>query len=421
MALKTALVWGAGQTVLKMILSFLSIKITAIYLGPAGLAMVGQFSNFFTLLQAAIGSAINTGVTNLTAQADNDGARLRTLWGTAMSGSLLIGGVLALVVALASYPISQWLFKDGAYWPAVVGGAIGIPVVMAGLVFNGAINGLKQISLLGKIGIVGALCGTLVFVPLCYFFGVWGGLAAVTVSTCGIAAVTVLLMLRASSWQWADFGLRWDGAVARQLLAFFPMLLVHAVAEPIAPLLMRDTMLATLGATSTGFWQAALRLSDMYTLVVTTAVSMFLMPHLASIKDDRAFGRELGLTVLKVAGIVALGAAMIYLCRDLVIAIVFTKQFQPVRELLALLFIGNIFKLASWPLRMALVIKLRAKWYILVEIGVALAQIGLTKLWVGELGANAANAAYAAAYGVAFVILLYSNKDYLYGLQRQKK
>ncbi|MYN47377.1 oligosaccharide flippase family protein [Pseudoduganella sp. FT93W] len=419
MALKVALIWGAGQTALKMVLSFLSIKITAVYLGPVGLAMVGQFGNFFTLLQAVVGSALNTGVTNLSAQTD-DRAQLRRVWGTAMSGSLLLGGAMALLVALASYPIAQWLLKDGAYWPAVVGGAVSVPVVMVGLVLNGAINGRKQISLLGRIGMGGALAGTLVFVPLCYLFGVWGGLFAYSLSTCCVCLVTVIAVYWSRDWHWADFGLCWDSAVARQLLAFFPMLLVHAVAEPIAPLLMRDAMLANLGATSTGFWQAALRLSDMYTLVVTTAVTMFLMPHLASIKDDRQFGRELWRMMLQVAGITALGAGVIYLCRDLVISIVFTREFRPVRDLLAYLFLGNIFKLASWPLRMALVIKLRAKWYILVEIGVALAQIGLTHWWLADLGANAANAAYAVSFGLALVILLYSNKDYLYGLQRQK-
>ena len=419
MALKTALIWGAGQTALKMVLSFLSIKITAVYLGPAGLAMVGQFGNFFSLLQAAAGSAINTGVTNLTAQAD-DQQRLRQVWGTAMSGALLLGGALALGVALGARPIAVWLLKDGAYWPAVAGGALSVPVVMVGLVFNGAINGRKQISLLGRIGMGGALAGTLVFVPLCYLFGVWGGLFAYSLSSCCLCLATLLAMQRARDWHWADFRLRWERPVVRQLLAFFPMLLVHAVAEPIAPLLMRDAMLAGLGATATGFWQAALRLSDMYTLIVTTAVTMYLMPHLASIKDDRRFGRELLRMVCQVAGVTAAGALLIYLCRDLVISIVFTRQFQPVRDLLAFLFLGNIFKLASWPLRMALVIKLRAKWYILVEVGVALAQIGLTRLWLQDLGANAANAAYAVAYGAALLILLYSNKDYLYDLQRQK-
>lgn len=414
MALKKALSWGMAQTVTRMVLSFLSIKITAVYLGPIGLALVGQFGNFFSLAQAAVGSAISTGVVNLTAQADGR-ARQVAVWGTALRMSLLIGGAMALVVIALAWPLAQWLLKDGEYWPAIVLGAVSIPLATAGTTMTAAINGIKRIDLLGIIGIAAALIGALIFIPLCYGWGVRGGLTAYALSTCCTVVVALLVVVRAPTLRLAEFRLSWDGPIARQLLAFFPMLLVHAVAEPIAPLLMRDALVVQLGATSAGYWQAGLRLSDMYTLVLTTAVTMYLMPHLASIKGDRAFGRELALTVFKVSGLTAAGALAVYLLRDLVIAIVFTKQFLPVGNLLDFLFLGNVFKMASWPLRMALVIKLRAKWYILVEIAVAALQIALTYLWLPPLGVRGATAAYAAAYGFAFLVLLYSNKGYLYG------
>ncbi|MYM26675.1 oligosaccharide flippase family protein [Duganella sp. FT135W] len=415
MALKRALGWGAAQSVLRMVLGFLSIKITAVYLGPAGLALVGQFGNFFTLMSGAFGTAINTAVVNLTAKAGDDGVDgLATLWGTAMRLALLIGLALCVLVALASQPIAAWLLKDGAYWPAIVAGAASIPLSMAGFVITGGLNGQKRISVLGVIGIVSSLLGSLVFVPLCYWFGVWGGLLAFAVSNCCVLLTALGVLARERTAALAPFGGRWDPAVVRSLWAFFPMLLVHSITEPIAPLMVRDALVVQLGATTAGFWQAALRLSDMYSLVLTTAVSMYLMPHLAGIKDEREFGRELWRTMGKVAGLTAVGALAIYLLRDLVIAIVFTRQFVPVRELLGYLFLGNVLKMAAWPLRMALVIKLRAKWYIVLEIVVAVLQIALTHAWLPLLGAQAATAAYAAAYGLALLVLLYSNKGYLY-------
>ena len=415
MALKKALSWGAAQTATRMVLSFLSIKITAIYLGPIGLAMVGQFGNFFTLAQGVIGSAINTGVMNLTAQQSDNRPGQVAVWGSAMHMTLLIGGLMAAVVALLAVPLSQWLLKDEAYWPAIVLGAASIPVAMVGTTMTGAINGIKRIDLLGVIGIAAALVGALIYIPLCYTWGVRGGLAAYALSTCCTVVMALLVTARSPALALREFRPSWDRAIMRQLIAFFPMLLVHAVAEPIAPLLMRDALVVQLGATSAGYWQAALRLSDMYMLVLTTAVTMYLMPHLASIKDERAFGRELAVTVLRVSGLTALGALAVYLLRDLVIAIVFTRQFYPVGDLLDLLFLGNVFKMASWPLRMALVIKLRAKWYILVEIAVALLQIALTHWWLPSMGVRGATAAYAAAYGASLLVLLYSNKGYLYG------
>ena len=37
---------GAVQTVVSMVLSFISIKITSVYLGPAGLGTLGQLTYF---------------------------------------------------------------------------------------------------------------------------------------------------------------------------------------------------------------------------------------------------------------------------------------------------------------------------------------------------------------------------------------
>lgn len=420
MALKTALFWGGAQTVIRMVLSFVSIKVTAVFLGPAGLALVGQLGNFISLLQGTLGNAIQTGVVKLTAEAGGDRNRLQALWGTSLRLAVGLGIAAALVVGVAAVPLSTWLLGDGKYWPVLVLAGCCMPFVLANLVLTGALNGLKKINALGMVAIGSALLGSLMFIPLSYVLGIWGGLIGTTLSY-GLSFVVALVMIsRSREASASDFLRGWRGGVAASLIAFYPMLLVHSVAEPAASILVRDALASNLGLKQAGFWQATLRLSDMYTMVLTTALSMYLMPHLSSISDARRFGRELARTVLLVALLTGLAAGALYLLRDLVIVLVFTREFEPVRDLLAYQLVGDVFKMAGWPIRMALVIKMRSASYMLVEAGVAVTQILLTYYWVKEMGVQSATLAYALTWGAWLVVTLIITKADWYGILNKK-
>lgn len=419
MALKTALLWGGAQTAIRMTLSFVSIKVTAVYLGPAGLALVGQLGNFLSLLQGALGNAIQTGVVKMTAESAGDQGRLQALWGTSLRLAIGLGVVAALIVGVAAVPLSSWLLGDRDHWPVMVLAGGCIPLMLANLVFTGALNGLKQINAMGIAAIASALLGSLVFIPLCYAYGISGGLIGTVLSYGMSFAVAVVSVSRSGEIRLGNFFTGWHGGVATGLIAFYPMLLVHSVAEPASLLLVRDALANNLGLEQAGFWQATWRLSDMYTMVLTTAMSMYLMPHLSSIGDDRTFGRELGRTVLLVALLTGSAAAALYLLRGVVIAVVFTPQFDPVRDMLVYQLIGDIFKMAGWPIRMALVIKMRVVWYMFIEAGVAVTQIGLTYCWLPKMGTQAATAAYAVAWGGTLLLLIFVFKEPLHGLLRK--
>ena len=54
MSLRRAFSFGALQTGFSMVLSFFSIKITAVYLGPAGIGTLGQLTYFMSLTQGVL-------------------------------------------------------------------------------------------------------------------------------------------------------------------------------------------------------------------------------------------------------------------------------------------------------------------------------------------------------------------------------
>src|SRR5690348_10648822 len=89
------------STAMKMLSGLVVSKALAIYVGPVGFAIVGQFQNFVQLLTTAAKGGIDNGVTKYTAQYGRDSASLAPLFSTAsritLVASLIVG--VALVAA----------------------------------------------------------------------------------------------------------------------------------------------------------------------------------------------------------------------------------------------------------------------------------------------------------------------------------
>src|SRR5438067_2034399 len=100
--------FGVSTTV-RMLTGLVSNKILAVYLGPVGLALTGNFSNFLLLSSMFTGGVLNSGVVTLTASLRNreeQDAVTRTAITLALTASL----VLALLTIYCRRTLSQFLF-----------------------------------------------------------------------------------------------------------------------------------------------------------------------------------------------------------------------------------------------------------------------------------------------------------------------
>jgi PST family polysaccharide transporter len=394
-------------------ISALSIKVTAIYLGPPGLALVGQLSNFITLVQGGVGNAIQTGVTKLTAGNEGDPERQRHVWRTGFLMAFGLVSLSAAAVIVLARPISAWLFDSPDYWPVMVVAGPCIVLATLGILFMAILAGLKRIREQAYIGIFSTVFGAALFIPLAYRFGIWGGLVGTALAASGGFLGGWFVSARMRPTGTPHMRGHWNTEIAREITRYYPMLLANSAVPPLALILVRNVIGESLGAHSAGIWQAVWRISDMYLLVITTAVSFYLMPHLSSVRGDAAFARELFSTTVKITGLTAIAAASVYLARDVIIFILFTDEFRPIRELVAWQLTGDVLKLAGWPLTMALVIRLRTAWYIALMTVPPLLHAALTYVLSPSMHGNAATIGYALAYLFADLLLLVASREYV--------
>ena len=406
-SLRSAFGWGTAQAVVRMAVGFASIKVTAVFLGPAGIALVGQAGNFLTLIQGTLGNAIQTAVTKMTAEREGEGSLSHLpLWGTAMRLAIGLALVVGALVIVLHRPLSAWLFGREDLWPVVVVVGLILPFTMLNLALSGILTGQRSFRLVALTNMSTTVLGAAIFIALSYTFGLMGGLIG-TVLAVGSGLLVILAIVRlAKAIPVTQCLALWRPALLPTIFAFYPMLLVHSAAEPLTLLLVRDALIGAAGADQAGLWQAALRLSNMYTMVLITTLSMYSLATLSAISEPVQFRRVMFGMAVKMGAATAAAAFAIFLCRDLIVHTVFTAQFLPVRDLLGAQLIGDVLNLAGWPLHSALMAQNRSKTYMTLEVGVAVSQIAVTHLLLPSTGVSAAPTAYAVASGVALFALV---------------
>ena len=335
MAFFGALSWSGANSALRILLGFFSAKVSAIYLGPSGMALVGEMNNFIQVSTGAIANGAHTAVVNLTAARRDDHERLQQLWGTAVWSVLILGGLVALVVLPAASLLSSWLLFDAKYWPVIVAGAFVVMFAVVDTVLIGALNGLKQIGLIASASIVSTIVEFTLFAGLTYTFGIWGALFAIAAIYGSKLAVSSWVAFRSGLISPRALFSTFDRQTMGEIWRFYPMLLAHSIALPLAQILVRNGTVRTLGLEEGGYLQAVWRLSDMYVGVITTALGFYFMAQFSTLTSDGERGHMLRRTVLQLFVITACCALAIYVLRNVIIAVVLTASFAPMAELAA--------------------------------------------------------------------------------------
>ena len=157
--------WGGSMALVRMVCSFISIKITAVYLGPSGLALIAQLVNFIGMFQSMLGQGLVAGVIRLSSEYGEDAARRRAVYATALRMGLVMAAVLALVLAVASPLISGWLLTDQKYAILIAVSGFAVAAAMMTDVLQGTLGASKEIGLIGISTILSTVMGLFIFAP----------------------------------------------------------------------------------------------------------------------------------------------------------------------------------------------------------------------------------------------------------------
>jgi O-antigen/teichoic acid export membrane protein len=398
--------FSAIITFIRIASSFVASKVVALFTGPAGIALIGQFSNFITIALTFANGAINTGVIKYTAEFEGDEQRLKKLFSTSLKISIYSSSVFGLILLSIATYISQWLFHSSLYVNPLR--VLGVTIILyaLNLLLISILNGKKQIKTYALVNTVGSIVGLVFTVVLVYFYKITGALYALVLAQSIVFFVTLVMVIKSSWFSRSYFNRPFDKETARKLSSFSLMAIISALTVPVSQIVLRNMVISKLGINDAGYWQGMMRVSDGYLLLVTTSLSTYYLPKLSSLHNDDDLRKEIYQGYKIILPVVFVSCLLIYCLRFFIIHILYTKEFEAMSELFAFQLIGDFFKMAAWVLAYLMLAKAMTKAFIITEIAFSISYVLLGYVCIHLFKLNGITIAFAINYFIYLIIMI---------------
>ena len=409
-------VLSAIATIIQVISGFIVTKVIAVYVGPAGLAIIGQLQNFINLVLLASGDFFKTAITKYTAQFQDDEIKKHEIWSTAIK----IAGVLYIVVFVSifffSNEISAYLLTSSQYGYVLKILAFSIPFFVLNGLLLAILNGQRQIKQYITLSISLSIVSLVLVAILSIFYSLEGALVAYVINQSVVLLVT-LFYLRKESWlKLKSFSYKLKQENVKKILGFGAISFTAVIASNSSMLYIRDYISTTVSLESAGHWQAIWALSTVSLSLITTSLVTYLLPTLSSIKEKHLMSSELKKALYLILPIASAISLSMYLLRDFIIEMLYTKEFLPMGELFLWQMIGNVIKACASLFSFVFSSKAMVKYIVVMESTLALLMMVLSVYFIDIYGLVGVTYAYAIN---TLLYLLIAGMIYKFGVKEK--
>ncbi len=396
----------AISTVIKVISAFVINKVIAMYVGPSGLAVVGQLQDFMSIATKFSNGAITQGIVKYTAEYKTIEQKQKIF-----STSIIISLVCSLIISLFLFGMSDYLaekiLKDIQYSSVFVVFSLTIFLFALNTILMSILNGQKEIKKYILVNIASSIFALFFTSFLIIQLNLIGALYALVVNQSVIFFVTLAFVVKSNWFKLEYFKHGVDKESLSKLSKFSMMAITSALTVPVSYLIVRNYIGENLGWDSAGYWQGIWYISSMYLMVVTTSLSVYYLPRLSEIQDNTELRKEIFDGYKIILPIVSLLAFGIYVFRELAIEIAFTEKFMPMIELFKWQLIGDVIKIASWLLSYLMIAKAMTKLFIYTEVFFSVSFVILSVLFIDYFGLVGITYAYSLNYFMYLLIMIF--------------
>lgn len=403
-------------TLIRISSGFISSKVIAIYTGTSGVALIGAFSNFISIVLTFANGAINTGVIKYTAEYGEDKDKLKSLFSTSLKISLYCSATVGVLLLFLASFFSNLVFVSERYSNLIR--VFGITIILYSLnsLLIAILNGKKQIKVYTIVNTLGSIVSLLFTLILVYFFKLDGALYALVLSQSIVFFVTVFMITKSDWFNVNYFKNRFDVDVFKKLSHFSLMAIVTALTVPVSQIVLRNMLIGCLGIDSAGIWQGMMRISDGYLMLITSSLATYYLPKLASLHTNKELRAEIihGYKIILPA--VFFSCTVIYFLRFFIIKVLYTSDFSSMSDLFFYQLLGDFFKMGSWILGYLLLAKSMTKLFIITEILFSLLYITLGFVCVEYFGLVGVTIAFAINYFFYLICMIIIFRKLLFKL-----
>lgn len=397
-----------GSSAVNIVAGIVRTKAMALWIGPAGVGLLGLYDSILNLTQSIAGMGINSSGVRQIAEAAGSGETQRVARTAAVlrRTSVFLGILGAVLLVVLCRPVSAWTFGSSQFAAPV---ALLSLAVLFRAISDGQgalIQGMRRISDLARIGVFGALFGTVVSLGLVYFFREKG----VAPSLISVAAITLII-----SWWYrrkiqmpaASMTASQMGQEAAALLKLGSAFMASAVLTMGAAYAVRIMVRQNISLDAAGFYQSAWVLGGLYIGFILQAMGADFYPRLTAVSNDNTESNRLVNEQAQISLLLAgPGVIATLTLAPLVIALFYSAKFTAAVDILRWICLGMTLRVIAWPMGYIVVARGEQKIFFWTEVAAAVVHVGLAWLCIKQFGLTGAGAAFFGLY-VWHGILIY--------------
>jgi O-antigen/teichoic acid export membrane protein len=356
------------SVLIKIAAGLVTSKILAVFVGPSGMALVGNFRNFTGSIESLSTLGFQNGIIKYLAENKEDNAKVSKIICTVLIATLAI--IILISSYLLLYPdvLNHQIFGTNDFQFILKILAILLPFYGLYILFLSILNGLGRFKNVVFINIIGNIFGLILSIFLIIKFKTIGALLSIIVSPSLLFFVTVYYLNK-------DFSIikninfnNFDFKIIKNLSSYSLMTLASAIISPIIYIAIRNHIIADFGIEQAGFWETITRISSYYLLFITSILGIYYLPKLSIAKNNFETKTIFWSFYKSLIPIFIVGLICIYFLRFFIIKTLFTAEFQPVTSLFFWQLIGDLLKVCSWILAFNLLARKRTIVYLITEM-----------------------------------------------------
>ncbi|MDI9258256.1 O-antigen translocase [Flavobacterium sedimenticola] len=366
--IKSTSVFG-GVHVFNIVISLIKSKFIALWIGPAGVGMIGLFNSTLNLISSFTNAGIETsGVKAISASEKDPGLLAKEF--SILKRLVWISGIIgAVLVALCSPILSRISFGNEDQTLAF--GLISLTLLFKQLTAGRLVllQGLSKIQFLAKANLYGNIIGLLISLPLYYFFKIDGIVPSILFSSFA-AMIVAFYFSKKITIEKVKLSNKEVIIEGKHLILLGFSLSFIGLLTTLSSYLLQVFISNYKDIAEVGFYSAGMTILNTYVGIIFTAMATDYYPRLAKICSDSIQVKKM-VTQQSIVAVLLLTPIVVafLIFAPYVIQILYSKEFLPIVPLVCWGILGMIIKAVSWSMGYILIAKGDSKLFVKTSIG----------------------------------------------------
>lgn len=418
MTIKSTFLLTSIHTAIKVLSGIIMNKIIAVYLGPAGLAMIGQFQNFSQLVINVATGSIHTGIIKYTAENKNSQANLNKIWNNALLLSLFLSIIVSFIIMIFNNYFSNKILFSYNYSFLMIVFSLSIILYVLNMYMISIINGLQNIKLYTIINIIMSIVSLLVVSYLSIKYKMIGALYGLILTQSLIFFISLGITYKKYDFSFFKFyNIREtiDTKIMKQLLSYGIVSFVSGVSMSIMLLVVRYIIQMDASIEYAGYWEALWKISVYFTMLSMLPASIYYIPKYSSEKSILKIKEYFWESLKFFLPIQIVFAIILFYFKLEIINLLFTDEFTLISPVIIFMLIGDVIRVISYLIVNIMYSKAFMLKLIILDISYNSLLVVLVYFLFKEYNLIGLGYSYliANAFILLYVLKFYTNIDYL--------